>query len=62
MERVKVDESDSEVVQIDGCTVILRYADRPNPGVMNELKELLFKQRTLPTKVPNFCNHGADMR
>lgn len=54
--------SNSEVVQIDGCTVILRYADRPDSGVMNELKELLFKQRTLPTKAPDFCNHGVNMR
>ena len=51
-----------EVIIIDGHKVILRYADRPQAKVMENIQDILFSQNISPTKGPKSCNQGGNMR
>ena len=51
-----------EVILIDGHKIILRYADRPQPKVMENIQDILFNQNISPTKSPKICNQGDNMR
>ena len=44
-----------EVVLIDGHKIILRYADRPQPKVMENIQDILFNQKISPKKGPKFA-------
>ncbi len=51
-----------EVVLIDGHKIILRYADRPQPKVTENIQDILFNQKISPKKGPKICNQGDNMR
>ena len=51
-----------EVALIDGHKIILRYADRPQPKVMENIQDILFNQKIPPEKGPKICNQGDNMR
>lgn len=51
-----------EVIIIDGHKIILRYADRPQPKVMENIQNILFSQSISTEKVPENCNQGDNMR
>lgn len=46
-----------EVITIDGCTVILRYAEKPAPGVMEKVKDTLVNQNFLDKKSSISCEN-----
>ena len=52
----------SEVILIDGHKIIMRYADRPQPKVLGNIQDILFNQNISPTKSPEICNQGDNMR
>lgn len=62
MELIELPMKSEEVLTIDGNTIILRYADKPNPSVLDSIRETLFSQKIAPTKSPNFCNQAGSMR
>lgn len=51
-----------EVILIDGHKIVLRYADRSQPNVMGSIQNILFNQNISPTKSPEICNQGENMR
>lgn len=51
-----------EVILLDGHRIILRYADRPQPKVMENIQDILFNQNISLTKGPKICNQGDNMR
>ena len=51
-----------EVILLDGHRIILRYADRPQPKLMENIQDILFNQNISPTKSPKICKQGDNMR
>lgn len=51
-----------EVILIDGHKVILRYADRHQPKVMENIQEILFNQKIPQRRSLEICNTGDNMR
>ena len=47
MKPLETKQFPSEVITIDGCTVIMRYAEKPVPGVMDKVKDTLVNQNFL---------------
>ena len=45
-----------EVIVIDGHKIILRYADKPQPKVMEGIQDILFNQNISPKNSPKICN------
>lgn len=60
MER-KCPANEGEVIHIDGCKVILRYADRSGPGALKGLKSMLFNQIDTPAKAPKICGDTGNV-
>ena len=50
-----------EVLHISGCKVILRYAESPTPGTVNNLRNMLFDQRNTPAKAPKICGDTGNV-
>ena len=51
-----------EVISLDGHTVILRYAEKSAPKVLENIQDALFNQKITPTKSPIFCNQAENVR
>ena len=62
MELTKLPPAPEEVLTIDGHTIILRFASKSNPGVLDSIQETLFNQKIAPTKSPNFCIKAENVR
>lgn len=43
-----------EIVIVNGCRVIIKYADKENPEALNEMRALLEKQRMIPKSPSKF--------
>ena len=43
-----------EIVIVNGCRVIIKYADEENPEALNEMRALLEKQRMIPKSISKF--------
>ena len=54
--------SPQEILLLDGHTVILRYADKSVPKVLESIQNTLFNQKITPTKSPIFCNQAENVR
>ena len=54
--------SPQEILLLDGHTVILRYADKSAPKVLESIQNTLFDQKITPTKSPIFCNQAENVR
>lgn len=50
MKPLETKQFPREVITIDGCTVIMRYAEKPVPGVMDKVKDTLVNQNFLDKK------------
>ena len=50
MKPLETKQFPSEVITIDGCTVIMRYAEKPAPGVMEKVKDTLVNHNFLDKK------------
>lgn len=50
MKPLETKQFPSEVITIDGCTVLMRYAEKPAPGVMEKVKDTLVNQNFLDKK------------
>lgn len=46
--------SREEIFIVNGCRVIIKYADEENPEALNEMRALLEKQRMIPKKTSKF--------
>ena len=57
MKPLETKQFPSEVITIDGCTVIMRYAEKPAPGVMEKVKDTLVNQNFLDKKRSIFCEN-----
>ncbi|OUN08510.1 hypothetical protein [Flavonifractor sp. An91] len=55
MKPLETKQFPSEVITIDGCTVIMRYAEKPVPGVMDKVKDTLVNQNSLDVFVKRKC-------
>ncbi len=55
MKLLETKQFPSEVITIDGCTVIMRYAEKPVPGVMDKVKDTLVNQNFLDKKCSISC-------
>lgn len=51
-----------EVILLDGHTVILHYAEKSTPKVLENVQDTLFNQKITPTKSPIFCNQAENVR
>ncbi len=51
-----------EVILVDGHKIVMRYADRSQPKVMGNIQDILFNQSISPTKSPEICKQGDNMR
>ena len=51
-----------EVILIDGHKIILRYADRPQPKVMENIQEILFNQKIPQRRSLEICKTGDNVR
>ena len=61
MKPMEVKEFPSEVVTIDGCTVILRYAEKPVPGALDAMRETLINQNFSAEKHSISCKNDKNM-
>ena len=50
MKPLETKQFPREVITIDGCTVIMRYAEKPAPGVMEKVKDTIVNQNFLDKK------------
>lgn len=57
MKPLETKQFPSEVITIDGCTVIVRYAEKPVPGVMEKVKGTLVNQNFLDKKRSISCEN-----
>ena len=57
MKPLETKQFPSEVITIDGCTVIVRYAEKPVPGVMEKVKGTLVNQNFLDKKYSISCEN-----
>lgn len=57
MKPLEAKQFPSEVITIDGCTVIMRYAEKPVPGVMDKVKDTLVNQNFLDKKCSISCKN-----
>lgn len=57
MKPLETNQFPSEVITIDGCTVIMRYAEKPVPGVMDKVKDTLVNQNFLDKKCSISCKN-----
>ena len=57
MKPLETKQFPSEVITIDGCTVIMRYAEKPVPGVMDKVKDTLVNQNFLDKKYSISCKN-----
>lgn len=57
MKPLETKQFPSEVITIDGCTVIVRYAEKPVPGVMEKVKGTLVNQNFLDKKRSISCKN-----
>ena len=55
MKPLETKQFPNEVITIDGCTVIMRYAEKPVPGVMDKVKDTLVNQNFLDEKYSISC-------
>lgn len=55
MEATDAMKFPSEIISLDGHTVIFRYAKRSNPAVMDSIRETLVNQKIQPQNKPFFC-------
>lgn len=51
-----------EILILDGYKIVLRYAERSIPKVLENIQDTLFNQNITPTKGPIFCNQADSMR
>ena len=51
-----------ETFSLDGHTVILRYAEKSAPKILESIQNTLFNQKTTPTKSLIFCNQTENVR
>lgn len=61
MKPMEVKQFPSEVVTIDGCTVILRYAEKPVPGALDAIRETLINQSFYAEKHSISCKNDKNM-
>lgn len=61
MKLMEVKQFPSEVVTIDGCTVILRYAEKPVPGALDAMREILINQNFSAKKHSIYCKNDKNM-
>lgn len=61
MKPMEVKQFPSEVVTIDGCTVILRYAEKPVPGALDAMRETLIYQNFYAEKHSISCKNDKNM-
>lgn len=57
MKPLETKQFPNEVITIDGCTVIMRYAEKPVPGVMDKVKGTLVNQNFLDKKYSISCKN-----
>ena len=57
MKSLEMKQFPSEVITIDGCIVIMRYAEKPVPGVMEKVKDTLINQNFLDKKRSIYCKN-----
>ncbi|WP_158098629.1 hypothetical protein [Flavonifractor sp. An112] len=57
MKPLETKQFPSEVITINGCTVIMRYAEKPVPGVMEKVKGTLVNQNFLDKKRSIYCKN-----
>lgn len=57
MKPLETKQFPSEVITIDGCTVIVRYAEKPVHGVMDKVKDTLVNQNFLDKKRSIYCKN-----
>ena len=62
MRSKEVKNPSEEVLLLDGHTVILRYAEKSAPKVLENIQDTLFNQKTTPTKSLIFCNQTENVR
>ena len=60
MKAQEANTSAQETVLLDGHTVILRYAEKSAPKVLENIQDTLFNQKITPTKTPIFCNFAKN--
>ena len=61
MKPLETKQFPREVITIDGCTVIMRYAEKPVPGVMDKVKDTLVNQNFLDKKYSISCKNDQKM-
>ena len=52
--REYIEMPKEEIVIVNGCRVIIKYADEENPEALNEMRALLEKQRMIPKSPSKF--------
>ena len=57
MKPLETKQFPSEVITIDGYTVLMRYAEKPAPGVMEKVKDTLVNQNFLDKKYSISCEN-----
>lgn len=57
MKSLETKQFPREAITIDGCTVIMRYAEKPVPGVMEKVKDTLVNQNFLDKKSSISCKN-----
>lgn len=62
MKTGEVNTNPEEVLILDGYKIVLRYAERSAPKVLENIQSTLFNQNITPTKSPIFCNQAESMR
>lgn len=45
----------TETITIDGCTVVLKYAQQSNTAVLKNIREILVRQDNISDERPIFC-------
>ncbi len=61
MEATDTMKFPSEIISLDGHTVIFRYAKQSNPAVLDSIRETLVNQKIQPKNEPIFCKTEDEM-
>ena len=61
MKPLETKQFPREVITSDGRTIIMRYAEKPAPGVMDKVKDTLVNQNFLDKKYSISCKNDQKM-
>ena len=62
MKATEVKIPRQETILLDEHIIILRYADKSAPKVLESIQDTLFNQKITPIKSPIFCNPAENVR